>query len=453
MKMKFFERTYLLTLLLFLLFLNGGVFALAVYTHDNSVEAAEQVCRSEEFYIVEAFERDLEAVNGTGEQLLQVSYGTFYRAKDISLQFTKNGEVTYSEIPAGLTCPEAGILAGGKADGKRYMLITEVIGETGYTLTYAKDVTYLDEDFKRLSIAFIIASLFASALLALFLYLLLRKLYVPLGKLKAATEGLAGGDFAARADDSGKDEFSALAKNFNAMADKLGEQMDELKRTADQRQRMLDDLAHEMRTPLTSIHGYAEYISAAKASEGEKIEAAQFIMAESMRLKQISEILLDTAFVRENKINPTEFVSREMLLRTRDRFFARAGEGDVQLHCVGGDFLLKGDAVLLELMLANLTENALKACKTGGTVELGAVQENGVKTLYVKDNGIGMTAEQLLHITEPFYRTDKARNRRDGGTGLGLALCERIAIAHGAKLKFTSVLGEGTTASVSFGAE
>lgn len=450
MKMKFFERTYLLTLLLFLLFLNGGVFALASYTHAGSIRAAEQVCRSEEFYIVEAFSRDLESVNETGEHLLQVSYGTFYRAKGISLQFSKNGEVTYSELPAGLTCPEEGILAGGRTDGKRYMLITETVGESGYTLTYAKDVTYLDEEFQKLTVVFVAASLFASALLALFLFLLLRKLYVPLGKLQAATEGLAGGDFAVRADDSGTDEFSALAKDFNAMADKLSEQMSELQKTADQRQRMLDDLAHEMRTPLTSIHGYAEYITAAKASEGEKIEAAQFIMAESMRLKHISEILLDTAFVRENKIEPTELVTREMLLRTRDRFFTRAGERDVELHCVGGDFLLKGDAVLLELLLANLTENALKACKNGGIVELGAVQEEGKKILYVRDNGVGMTAEQLSHITEPFYRTDKARNRRDGGTGLGLALCERIAVAHGAVLSFTSSLGEGTTASITF---
>ena len=107
--------------------------------------------------------------------------------------------------------------------------------------------------------------------------------------------------------------------------------------------------------------------------------------------------------------------------------------------------------MLLELLLTNLTENACKACPVGGRIELGATVTEEGKTLFVKDNGNGMTPEQLAHITTPFYRTDRSRNRKEGGTGLGLALCERIAIAHGATLAFTSALGEGTTAFVIFG--
>ena len=80
---------------------------------------------------------------------------------------------------------------------------------------------------------------------------------------------------------------------------------------------------------------------------------------------------------------------------------------------------------------------------------MGATDDNGVKTLYVRDNGIGMTEEQLSHITEPFYRTDKSRSRKEGGTGLGLALCKRIADAHGTTLSFSSAPGEGTTAYLS----
>ena len=87
-----------------------------------------------------------------------------------------------------------------------------------------------------------------------------------------------------------------------------------------------------------------------------------------------------------------------------------------------------------------------------GYIKLGAAADGGKKILYVKDSGRGMTEEQLSHITEPFYRTDKARDRRNGGTGLGLALCERIAKAHGAELVFSSVLGEGTVAKVEFSA-
>ena len=102
------------------------------------------------------------------------------------------------------------------------------------------------------------------------------------------------------------------------------------------------------------------------------------------------------------------------------------------------------------MLLSNLIENAVKACSDGGTVTAGTVQENGIISLFVRDNGIGMTPEQLAHITEPFYRTDKSRSRAQGGTGLGLALCKRIAVSHGASLEFSSRQGGGTVAFINF---
>ena len=450
MRVKFFERTYLFTLALFLLFLNGGVFALAFYTYDNSISAAEQVCRSEEAALTEAFLRDLELVSEDNQQLLLISYGAFYTQKGIALRFEKNGEEYFSNIPSGIKLPNKGDLIHTRANGSRYILIGKSDEVGGYSLTYSKDVSYLDDDFYRLTVVFVAVSVAASAVLAVILYFLLRKLYLPLSNLRLAAEGLAAGDYSVRADERGNDEFSDLAKTFNTMACQIGEHVSELEATARQRQRMLDDLAHEMRTPLTGIHGYAEYILTAKISEDDKIEAAQFIMSESMRLKNISETLLDMAFVRENEITKTDFVAKELLTATCDRFRHRAQEKGITVYCEGGDFLLDGDILLLELLLSNLTENALGAVSEGGEIKLGAATDGGKKILYVKDSGRGMTEEQLSHITEPFYRTDKARDRRNGGTGLGLALCERIAKAHGAELVFSSVLGEGTVAKVEF---
>jgi signal transduction histidine kinase len=371
----------------------------------------------------------------------------------VYLQFSRDGVVTRSTLPSGLTESKPGTVQDVRADGKRYFVFTEQVQTDGTLFTYAKEVTHLDEAFLQLMLILVAVSLAASVLLAVLLYLLLRKLYAPLGNLSRATAQFAAGNLTVRADDSGTDEFSALAGNFNAMADRIGGQIQTLEDTANQRQRMLDDLAHEMRTPLTGIHGYAEYICAARISEEEKIDAAHFIMSESMRLKHISETLLDMAFVRENKISPTELIVKELLILTRDRFWSRMSEKELIIEVEGGDFLLQGDKLLLELMLSNLTENACKACRQGGTIRLGGTCKDGQKVLYVADDGGGMTAEQLAHITTPFYRTDRSRNRKEGGTGLGLALCERIAAAHGAALSFTSALGEGTTAFITFSAE
>ncbi len=457
MRKKFFERTYLTTLILFLVFLNGAVLTLTLYSHERRIDAAEQICLAEQYTLSQAFKSDWDGRGNGSDYILQVAYGDFYRNKSIRLCFLDaEGKVTHSTLPQGLPSPEPGMMQSFKGDdGIRYLLISERICDGKYVLIYAKDISELDEEFRQLIVLFAGVSLAASTLLAILLYLLLRRLNTPLEKLRKTTESLANGDFNARADESGNDEFSALAKDFNHMADQLDLHMQELQRTADEKQRMLDDLAHEMRTPLTSIHGYAEYIGGANISEEEKIDAAQYIMSESMRLKNISETLLDTAFVRENKIMPATIDTKSMMARTREHFFERASANAIELKiCCEQNFDIFGDEVLIELLLSNLTENALKAARKvtdrPRVVELGAIQHNEDKILFVRDNGIGMTEDQLAHITEPFYRTDRARSRGEGGTGLGLSLCARIVEAHHANLKFQSVPGKGTTVFVTF---
>ncbi len=444
------------TLILFLLFLNGAVLTLTLYSRERRIEATEQICLAEQYTICQAFESDYSG-HGRSDYLLQIAYGDFYREKEIGLCFSDaDGGILHSTLDKGLVPPTVGNMQECESEtGIPYLLVSESICEGKYILTYAKDISDLDEEFRSLFILFFGVSLAASTLLAIVLYFLLRRLNTPLEKLRIATKELANGDFTARADETGDDEFSFLAKDFNHMADQLDLHMQELQRTADEKQRMLDDLAHEMRTPLTSIHGYAEYISGAKISEEEKIDAAQYIMSESMRLKNISETLLDTAFVRENKIMPVPLSTRELLLRTRAHFEDRAAAHHVELKLSAEqDFEILGDEVLVELLLSNLTENAIKACRKVAdrprAVELGCFCHGNDRILFVRDSGTGMTEDQLAHITEPFYRTDRSRSRGEGGTGLGLSLCARIAEAHHALLKFQSTPGKGTAVFVTF---
>lgn len=239
-----------------------------------------------------------------------------------------------------------------------------------------------------------------------------------------------------------------MAKDLNAMADRIGQQMQTLTLNAQQKQQMLDNLAHEMRTPLTSIHGYAEYAYGAQLEPAERMKAMSNIMSESMRLKSISEKLLDSAFIRENGIEKKRLQGDKLLEKTALRFLPKASENGVKITCLPCGLTFVGDEVLMELLLSNLTENAIRACRGKGEVLLFGRKEEGEISLCVKDNGVGMTEEQIAHITEPFYRTDKSRSRREGGTGLGLALCKRIADAHGGVLEFDSNAGSGTTASI-----
>ena len=448
-RLKFFEKSYLVTLLLFLVLLNGCVFLLAFDSQKKLSLAAEQVCHAELLCVAEAFEKDYAISDEDGDALLMLSYTSFYGEDGILLCFAKEGEALQSTIPEHFPVPPAGQYVHQHIDGTRQIIITETVCDGAYTLTYAKDIGYLDEQLKQLAYSFGLGSVFASVILAVCLFFVQRKLFVPLKKLGGTTKAIAGGDLNARADETGHDEFAELARDFNAMSDKIQMQMEETKALAEQRQQMLDNLGHEMRTPLTSIYTSAEHAFRNELSEETRLHLMLDIMSESERLRRISRILMDEAYIRENGIEKETLSCAELLLHIHNIFLLRASEKGVKLCVDAKDFPLRGDKTLLEILLSNLTENAIRACKHGGTVALGATDDNGVKTLYVRDNGIGMTEEQLSHITEPFYRTDKSRSRKEGGTGLGLALCKRIADAHGTTLSFSSAPGEGTTAYLS----
>jgi HAMP domain-containing protein len=124
---------------------------------------------------------------------------------------------------------------------------------------------------------FVAVSVIVAAVLAFLLFVLLKRLSSPLAKLTESTERLAAGDYTAHAEEKGGREFVALAKSFNNMTERISEQIAELEVVADQKQQLVDNLSHEMRTPLTSIHGYAEYLLGAAVDEEEESHAGTMI--------------------------------------------------------------------------------------------------------------------------------------------------------------------------------
>ena len=304
----------------------------------------------------------------------------------------------------------------------------------------------LDKEFYSLIAVYSLTALAVSAFLAVCLFFILKRLSVPLDKLRSATQKIEKGDFSVTVEEKGRDEFSLLAKSFNSMLHKINEQMVALEADAEKKQMLVDNMAHELRTPLTSIQGYAEYLEKAAVTEENRILAAKYIVSESVRLKKISDILLDTAYIRGNTVTQTPVDLGELLKDTADRLQPKAQKSGVELLTACDESIVMGDATLLSMLFYNLADNAVKACNEGGTVKLTCADNKAV----ISDNGKGMTEEQLLHITEPFYRTDRSRSRAEGGAGLGLALCKQIARSHNADISFSSRMGEGTEITVTF---
>lgn len=456
MKMRFWQKTYLFTLVLFLICLNVGVLSLTVYTYRKNVEATETAVTAEQSYIAMSFERDfkdlMETSDSASPSLLMQSFGTYYAGKGLYLAFTEGGETVYSNFTNDFEIADNALLHTD-FDGRRHILISSEICDGKYVMIFAKNVESLDSELRSLLLTYALTALGVSLFLALCLYFILKKLSGPLEKLRKTTEVIEAGDFSVTAEETGRDEFTLLAKSFNAMLGKINEQMAALEREAEEKkleaerkQMLVDNMAHELRTPLTSIHGYAEYIEKANTTEERRLIAAKYILSESERLQKISELLLDGAFIRENTIEMTDTDLASILTDVAGNLRMKAEGAQVEITCEVAPMMVLGNATLLSMLFYNLTENAVKACTAGGRVKLSCADGLAI----VEDNGKGMTSEQLLHITEPFYRTDKSRSRAEGGAGLGLALCEQIVQTHHGEMQFTSVLEKGTKIVVTF---
>ncbi len=450
MKMRFWQKTYIFTLVLFLLCMNIGILSLTVYTYQKNVETTETSVKAEQYYIATSFERDYEDLleinsENASPTLLMQSFGSYYGEKGIYLAFSEGEKELYSDLPYDYEIGENRLIHTD-FDEQRHILISSTVCDGKYTFVFAKNVQSLDDEFRSLMLTFVLTALAVSGILAIILYFILKKLSKPLEELRKTTESVISGDFNVTAEEKGDDEFTLLARSLNMMLAKINEQMNALELNAEKKQKLVDNLAHELRTPLTSIQGYAEFLEKASTSEEKRIVAAKYIMSESERLKKISEILLDSAYIRGNPPEMSEIDISTVLEDVTEKLKLKAEKREISLEFSPASLKMRGNETLLSMLFYNLIDNALKACKPKKKV---TVSIDGSRVV-VEDNGKGMTEEQLLHITEPFYRTDKSRSRAEGGAGLGLALCKQICETHGATLSFESKLAKGTKAFVDF---
>ncbi len=212
------------------------------------------------------------------------------------------------------------------------------------------------------------------------------------------------------------------------------------------------NVSHELKTPLTTIYGISDMLCSGMVKEADVKGFSETIRSESQRMIRLIEDILRLSQLDEgNADEATEVISLQTLAEhTAERLRYAAEQADVTLSIGGEDAQIQGIPAVLEEMLYNLTDNAIKYNHAGGTVMIRTGNENGHSFMEVEDTGIGIPEAEQERVFERFYRVDKSHSRKIGGTGLGLSIVKHGAMLHSAKLSLKSKVGEGTAVRVVF---
>ena len=263
----------------------------------------------------------------------------------------------------------------------------------------------------------------------------------PIRHLTRATKKMAAGDYAYRARKVSNDELGQLTLDFNHMAEALEENINKLEDEIQAKEDFVGAFAHELKTPLTAIIGYADMLRSRKLDEEKSFLSANYIYTEGKRLEAMSIRLLDIMVTRHGQAQFQE-VQAESLFQYLQAMF-RTNE-DMNFVYTFEEGIVWAESNLIITVLINLMDNAVKASEPGSTIEVkGMVREKGY-LFQVKDYGMGIAEEEIQKITKAFYMVDKSRARERNGAGLGLALCVEILSLHHSSLSIESKLGEGT---------
>lgn len=369
-----------------------------------------------------------------------------------------------------------------RSGGNHFMLMTSVMeneGQPALCLGLCRNLNAIYDDRREMLVQYQAALFVLLILGGLGIYLLSRYITGPIRRLDKLAARIAEGDYGLRSGDRSEDEIGHLARNFNRMADTLLKELEAKELEAKQKEDFTAAFAHELKTPLTSIIGYADMLNSMKLTEEENREAYFYIYSQGKRLESLSHKLLELVSMDKTpmRFKPVRTKSLEENIRNTVRpiWDERGINGKIDLERA----VLYGDEDLLLSLFYNLLDNAAKAkdkgdlnfilmkgrCVAGaGGADAGVPAApglyedaggKGLSNLYyyeikVVDNGRGIPREEIGRVTEAFYMVDKSRSRKEGGAGIGMALCAKIAAMHGARLMIDSRLGEGTVMKLIF---
>ncbi len=322
-----------------------------------------------------------------------------------------------------------------------------IMGKVFYFET-VENITGIYEDRTQLYDSYRILMVAALAVFSIVISLVMHVMIRPLQELSLVTRKMTEGDYAVRGKWVADDEIGHLTEDFNAMADSLEEKICELTEAARKQEDFTASFAHELKTPLTSIIGYADMLRSLDLSKEEEMEAAHYIYTQGKRLESLSFKLLDLIVMKNVDLDMKPVWVHRLVEDVERLEEVNFKKKDICFHAEVERGYVAGDYELLVSLLNNLVDNARKAVEKCGGITVTGVRKDGMYYLTVTDDGKGIEKEEVPKLTEAFYMVDKSRARKKGGAGLGLTLCSRILDIHKGTIQIESEVGKGTTITI-----
>lgn len=462
--MKLSWKLFFLTTPIFILFFTFFGTWIIQDSFQGSLEKEIRRCVAENQVLHNSYELTRHSL--TQEQLAQASMQqiveSFYRRdgrqNDTVLRiYDMDGTVQYQDNGLQVAHKIREQLSGEQNEGyelveqgnRTYLAVMCLTGFGQYIETIS-DVSALYKQraqmYGRYQIGMLLVSLAAGGLILLVIFLVMKNVRT----LSAAVRKFAGGEYEVRMAVKSHDEIGALAEDFNWMADSMSMQMDKLQNEVERQEEFTSAFAHELKTPLTSVIGYADMLRQMELSPEETATCANYIYHQGKRLQSLSYKLLEMMMVGKQEMPKKEIPVQDFLREVGQTVEPSLTEKGIYLKIRAQKGTIYGDRDLLSTVFINFLDNARKASESGSSIFINGFSEAGGYTITVEDEGRGIPQEALNRITEAFYMVDKSRARKEGGAGLGLALCAKILDVHGALWRIESQPQKGTRITVSF---
>ncbi len=473
--MKLWQKVFLGTFLLFEVLFNTSSFYLIEHNFNSNLSAVIERGLSEQMIIQSQVRTDwtyLSTLNGqiqltsNAQDFLENNadkYTRFFNSNEVFLEILDNQDKTVFTSFPGKNDKDRQELNLSESDDRKY-IIRDVEGRTylfisgnlslgakAFKLIYIRDISKTYQDKSSQVSLFFKINIVITIILAGGLYLLIWYLTRSIRSLNESARAIAGGGYSQRVPISSSDEIGILAENFNQMAEAVESKVAELEKNVKSRQLFINYLTHELKTPLTSIIGYADLLRTAKYNEETFFKALTYIYSEGKRLESLSFKLMDLILIG-NKKPEMEYMDIAVICGELEAALKPQLENkQITLLVKAESYTMLLERDLFKLLCSNLLDNAIKASDVGGQIVLrGSVIKDMGYVLDIQDHGVGISSENISRIFEPFFVVDSVQSKANHGFGLGLAICAEIVRLHEGQIDVESKLCEGTTVKIRF---